>query len=99
MAQLRQPQSLFFLLTARIGDAERLQLPMKRRTLHADERGGARDVAGEAPDLDLQIFALERLPGLAQRSAHDRLDRLARAEARLLVEDLRRQHVDLDRAD
>ena len=35
---------------------------------------GARDVAGEAADLDLEIFALERLPRFAQRAAHDRLD-------------------------
>ena len=34
-----------------LADAERLQLPVQRRALHADELGGARDVAAEAVDL------------------------------------------------
>ncbi len=34
-----------------LADAERLQLAVQRRALHADEFGGARDVAAEAVDL------------------------------------------------
>src|SRR3954447_22691787 len=73
-------QPLLVIVSTGVADAERLQLPVKRRPLHADERRGARDVAGKAADLDLQIFPLERLARLAQRGAHDRLHRLARAE-------------------
>ena len=43
-------------------DAERLQLPMQRRALHADELGGSRYVAAEAADLGDQIVALEGFP-------------------------------------
>src|SRR5688500_14589550 len=74
------------LLALRVADSERLQLAVKRRALHPDEIGGSRDVAREAADLDPQIFALERLARCAKRGSHDRLDRLPRAEAGLLVE-------------
>ena len=43
---------------------------MQRRALHADEFGGARDVAAEAGDLRQQVFALEHLARVAQRQAH-----------------------------
>src|SRR5688500_18372679 len=54
----RHSLALFALAVA---DAEGLQLAVQRRALHADEIGGAGDVAGEAADLDAQILALERL--------------------------------------
>src|SRR5271156_4099806 len=44
--------------------AQRLQLAMQRRALHADEFGGAGDVAAESVDLGDQIFALEHLASL-----------------------------------
>src|SRR4051812_43724191 len=43
---------------ARVGEAQGLELAVQRRALHADEIGGAGDVAREAADLDAQIFAL-----------------------------------------
>src|SRR3954468_24053564 len=62
---------LFAPLPTGVGEAERLQLAVQRRALHPDEIGGARDVAGEAADLDPQIFALERLACLPERRSHD----------------------------
>src|SRR6185437_16081432 len=62
---------LFVIVASRVADAERLQLAVQRRALHADERRGARDVTREAADLDLEIFALERLARLAERRPHD----------------------------
>src|SRR5688572_29383786 len=53
--------ALVALFPARLAESKRLQLAVQGRTLHADEVGGSRDVAGEAPDLDAQIFPLERL--------------------------------------
>ena len=50
---------------ALLTDPERLQLPMQRRALHADEFGGARDVSGESADLGDQVVALEHFPRLA----------------------------------
>src|SRR3546814_2701628 len=52
-------------------NAERAQFAMERRALHADETGGARDVAAEAHHLGLEVLALEHLAGLAQRQRHD----------------------------
>src|SRR5260370_12625802 len=46
------------------------ELAMQRRAFHADEFGRARDVAAEAADLRLEIFALEGLAGVAQRHSH-----------------------------
>ena len=46
-------------------DSERFKLAMQRRALHADELGGARDVAAEAADLRHQIFTLEHLACIA----------------------------------
>jgi hypothetical protein len=40
---------------------------MQRRTFHADELGGARNIAAEAINLGHEIFALEHLACLAQR--------------------------------
>src|SRR5688572_17887074 len=65
---------------ARVAEAQRLQFAMQRRTLHADEVGGARNVARKTANLDAQIFALERLPRLAKRRSHDRLHRFARGQ-------------------
>src|ERR1700689_11849 len=50
-------------------DSERLELAMQRRALHADEFGGARDIAAEAVDLGEQVFALEYFARFAQRQA------------------------------
>src|SRR5258708_17208858 len=52
-------------------DAERLELAMERRTLHADKFRGPRDIAGEAADLGDQVVALEHLPRLPERQTHD----------------------------
>src|SRR5205085_4963298 len=95
----KKPIRLFAPLPARIRQAQRLQLPVQRGALHADEIRGPGDVPREAADLDAEIFALERLARLPQRRAHDRLHRLVRRELRLVVEDFRGQHVDLDAAD
>src|SRR5688572_16934306 len=46
---------------------QRLELAVQGRALHADELGSARDIAAEPADLGAQVFALEHLPGLAQR--------------------------------
>src|SRR5712672_3678323 len=52
-------------------DAERLELAMQRRALHADEFRGARDIARKAADLGDQVIAFEHFARLAQRQAHD----------------------------
>src|SRR3977135_4547812 len=52
-------------------DAEGLKLAMQRRALHADKFSRARDITGEAADLGNQVVALEYLPRLAERQAHD----------------------------
>src|SRR6185312_14229479 len=72
---------------------KRLQLAMQRRTLHADEFGRSRDVAGETADLGDQIVALEHLPGLAERQAHDVLAIVAGRHRRHHRADVLRQHV------
>src|SRR5258706_15834240 len=51
--------------------AERLELAMERRTLHAEKFRGPRDIAGEAADLGDQGVALEHLPRLPERQTHD----------------------------
>ncbi len=58
----RRPYPSFL---ATVGDAQQLELAVQRRALHADEAGGARDIAREAADLDAEIFALERLARFA----------------------------------
>src|SRR5262245_13898539 len=52
-------------------DAERFELSVERRALHADERRGARDIAAKARDLGQEIFALEHLARVAQRQGHE----------------------------
>src|SRR3989304_4251877 len=54
-------------------DAERLELAVQRRALHADELGGTRDIAAEPADLRDEILPLERFSRLAQRKAHQPL--------------------------
>src|SRR5882762_10453489 len=51
--------------------AERLQLAMQRRTLHADEGRRARYVAAKARYLRQEVFALEDFARIAQRQLHD----------------------------
>ena len=48
-------------------DAQGLELAMQRRAFHADERGGARDIAAEAIHLGHEILALEQLARAAKR--------------------------------
>src|SRR5438128_2491593 len=72
---------------------ERLQLPVQRRALHADEFSCPRDVAGAAADLGDQVVALEYLAGLAQRKAHDVLAIVAGRHRRHHGADVLRQHV------
>src|SRR5207244_6532114 len=52
-------------------DAERFQLAMQGRALHADKSGGAGNIAAEAGYLGDQVFALEDLSRIAQRQGHD----------------------------
>src|SRR3712207_4177690 len=51
---LRRGGRSFFRLAFRIPDPQRLELAVQGRALHAYEGRGARDVAGEAADLDLR---------------------------------------------
>src|SRR2546421_385454 len=60
-----------------LSDSERLELAMQGGALHADEFGGARDIAPEAVDLGAQIFTLEHLARIAQRQAHQVLATVA----------------------
>ena len=69
---------------------------MKRRALHPDERGGFRDIARKAPDLDAEIFAFKGFAGFAQGRTHDRFCRIAGDYPFLIAHDFRRQHVDID---
>ena len=48
-------------------DTEGLELAVQGRSLHADEFGGARDVAAEAVHLRGEVFALEDLARVAER--------------------------------
>jgi len=50
-------------------DAERLQLSVQRRALHANELGGPRYVSAEPTDLSHEIVALEGFPRLTKRKA------------------------------
>src|SRR5215470_6502257 len=54
-------------------DSQGLQFAVKGRPLHADEFGGARDVAAEPADLSKQVFTLEDLARITQRQAHQLL--------------------------
>ena len=80
-----------------LADAERLELAVQRRALHADEFGGARDVAAEAVDLREQIFALEHFARLAQRQPHELLAAVAVRHRRHHRADVLRQHAGADR--
>ena len=72
---------------------QRLELAVERRALHADEFGGARNIAAEAADLGAQIFALEGFAGIAQRHAHQMLAAGALGHRRHHGADILRQHV------
>jgi len=50
-------------------NAQRLQLAVQGRALHADEFRRPRDIAGEPADLGDQIIAFENFPRLAEREA------------------------------
>ena len=73
-------------------DAQRPQLAVQRRALHADELGRARDVAAEAVDLRQQVLALEDLARLAQRQRHQVLGAAVDGQ-RHVGADLLGQHV------
>ena len=70
---------------------------MQRRTLHADEGRGARNVAAEARDLGQQILALEDLARVAQRQLHDLAALLPAQHRRRVLADVAGQHVGADR--
>src|SRR5258708_18321048 len=74
-------------------DAERLELAMERRTLHADKFRGPRDIAGEAADLGDQVVALEHLPRLPERQTHDVLAIAAGRHRRHHRAHVLRQHI------
>ncbi len=69
---------------------------MQRRALHADEAGGARDVAAEAADLRHQVLALEHLPRFPQRQPHQVLAAVAAGHGRHHRAHVLRQHVGID---
>src|SRR5882757_5806144 len=52
-------------------DAQRFELAVEGRALHADKGGGARNIAAETGDLRQQVFALEDLARVAQWQGHD----------------------------
>src|SRR5258708_8792972 len=58
------------LVTRPAMQAERLQLAMQRRALHADESRGARYIAAEARHLREKILTLEHFACVAQRQLH-----------------------------
>src|SRR5690606_661099 len=72
--------------------AERFQLTMQRRALHADELRRARNIAAEPVDLGDQIFLLETLARLTQRKRHDVLVGFRR-RARQRVADFSREKI------
>src|SRR5436305_15172911 len=76
--------------------AERLELAMERRALHADELGRARNVAAEPADLRHQIFPLEYLACFAQGQAHEVLAAIASRHRGNHGSDVLRQHVGID---
>ena len=51
-------------------DTKRLQLAMQRRPFHSDKSRRARDISAKSVDLDLQVFSLKLLTGIAQRQAN-----------------------------
>src|SRR5690242_20625463 len=53
--------------------AQRFQFAVQGGAFHADEGGGAGDVAAEAVDLRHQIIALENLPRFAQRQRNHQI--------------------------
>src|SRR3546814_15058272 len=89
--------AIFFLMIRRPPRSTRTDTLFPYTTLFRSARG-ARDIAREPPDLDAQIFAFERLAGLAQRRPHDRRAPVA-AEIALFAEHLGGQQIDLDPAD
>src|SRR5262245_23837102 len=82
--------------TVRLADAQRLELAMQRRTLHADEFGGTRDVAAKPVDLRAQVFSLEQFARIAQRQTHQVLPTRAVWEVRYHGADVLRQHRGVD---
>src|SRR5579883_1236285 len=80
-----------------VEDAEQLELAVEGRALHADEGGGARDVAAEARHLRQEIFALEHLARIAQRQAHDLAALVPFDDGGGDGADLGRQHLGADR--
>src|SRR5262249_53754526 len=77
-------------------DPERLELAMQRRALHADELGGAGNIAAEAADLGDQIFAFEYLARVAQRQSHQVFTAVAAGHRGDHGTNVRRQHVGVD---
>src|SRR3546814_16145754 len=85
---LRARRKLFFFILATIfRQSQSLEFSVKRRALHANERGSAGDVSRKTSDLRLQIFPFESLAGLAQRCCDERTHRLLRRQALLVVKD------------
>src|SRR5258708_13234454 len=74
-------------------DAERLELAMQRRALHAHKFRSPRDIAGEAADLGDQVVALEHFPRLAERQTHDVLAIAAGRHRRHHRTHVLRQHI------
>src|ERR1700681_2225442 len=74
-------------------DAERLELAMQRRALHADEFSRPGDIPGEAADLRNQVVALEHFPRLTERPTHGVIAISAARHRRPHGADVLRQHV------
>ena len=69
---------------------------MEGRSFHPDEGRRARDIAAEAHDLGLQVFAFEDLPRLTQGQAHDLAAFLPVPGGRRAGSDSGGQHVGAD---
>ena len=80
-------------VTARRVNAERLQLPVQRRALHADKGRRARNVAAKARDLNVEIFPLEALARVTKRQTDHLLQAIVLGETRLRPS-FRRQRID-----
>src|ERR1700749_3456724 len=77
--------------------AERFELAMQRRALHADKSRGTRDIPAKTRDLGEEIFALEHLARVAQRQGHDLAAATPAHDGRRDRADLGRQHLGADR--
>src|SRR3954464_765187 len=75
---------------------KRLELAVERRTFHANEFGGARNVAREPADLGDQVVPLEHFPCLTQRQPHDVLAIVAGRHRRYHRTNILRQQVGRD---